>query len=153
MRYLEAYNHHNGESEWIKREMFDWITDVFEEPSIDVVKGSTSQIRAHIRSQFDSDGWSGEVKLDAAFDLTVFSMKDDLAFQVQTGNVSRAMYDLLKIQYLYSAGKIEACALAVPSSLAAQRLGSNIAGFNRVMNELVLFDRVISVPLLLISFE
>ena len=153
MKYLEAYNHHNGETEWVKRELFEWLTDIFAEPSIDVCKGSTATIRAHIRNQFDNDGWTGEVRIDPAFDLTVFSIKQDLAFQIQTGNISRAMYDLLKIQYLYSAGKIEACALAVLSASAAQRLGSNIANFTRVMNELILFDRVISVPLLLISFE
>jgi hypothetical protein len=153
MKYLEAYNHHNGETEWVKRELFEWLTDVFVAPSIDVAQGSTALIRSHIRTQFDNEGWSGEVRIDSNFDLTVFSMKDDLAFQVQTGNISRAMYDLLKIQYLYSAEKIEACALAVPSALAAQKLGSNIANFTRVMNELILFDRVISVPLLLISFE
>jgi hypothetical protein len=153
MKFLEAYNHHNGETEWVKRELFEWLTDVFAAPSIDVTKGSTSLIRSHIRNQFDNAGWSGEVRLDAAFDLTIFSMKDDLAFQVQTGNISRAMYDLLKIQYLYSVGKIEACALAIPSSVAAQRIGSNISNFNRVMNELTLFDRTITIPLLLISFE
>lgn len=153
MRYVEAYSHHNGESEWVKREQFEWLTDVFAAPSIDATKGSTAAIRAHIRNQFDSEGWSGEVKLDPNFDLTMFSIKDDLAFQIQTGNVSRALYDLLKMQYLYAAQKIEAGALAVPSSLAAQRMGSNIANFNRIMNELALFDRVISVPLLLISFE
>ena len=153
MRYVEAYNHNNGEMEWNKRELFDWLTDVFEAPSIDVTKGSTALIRSHVRKQFDDEGWSGEVKIDSSFDLTVFSMKDDLAFHIQTGNVSRAAYDLLKMQFLFSAKKIEAGAIAVPSSLAAQRLGSNIANFNRVMNELSLFNRVISVPLLLISFE
>lgn len=153
MKYLEAYNHHNGETEWVKRELFEWLTDIFVAPSIDVTQGSTALIRSHIRTQLDNEGWSGEVRIDSDFDLTVFSMKDDLAFQVQTGNISRAMYDLLKMQFLYSVGKIEACALAIPSALAAQRINSNVAGFTRVMNELALFDRIITVPLLLISFE
>lgn len=153
MKYLEAYSHHNGEAEWVKRDLFEWLTDVFAEPSLDICKGNTSNIRAHIRNQLDKEGWSGEVKIDPAFDLTIFSMKDDLAFQVQTGNVSRGVYDLIKIQYLYSAGKIEAAAMAVPSMTAAQKIGSNVVNFNRLMNELKLFDRVISIPLLLISFE
>jgi hypothetical protein len=153
MRYVEAYSHHNGEAEWQKRELFEWLTDVFVAPSISIGKGTTTLIRSHIRKQFEEHGWSGEIRLDPTFDLTVFSMKDDMAFQVQTGNVSRALYDLLKLQFLYTAEKIEAAALAVPSQLASQRIGSNIADFNRVMNELSLFNRVISVPLLLISFE
>ena len=153
MRYVEAYNHHNGESEWVKRELFDWLTDIFEAPAIDVTKGSTGSIRTHIRNQFDLEGWSGEVKIDQNYDLTMFSIKGDLAFHVQTGNVSRVAYDLLKMQYLFAADKIEAGAIAVPSSSAASKMGSNIANFNRIMNELALFDRVISMPLLLISFE
>jgi hypothetical protein len=153
MKYLEAYSHHNGEREWAKRDLFEWLTDIFVAPSLDICKGSTSLIRAHIRSQLDQEGWSGEVRIDQSYDLTVFSMKDDLAFQIQTGNVSRGAYDLMKLQYLYAANKIEAAAIAVPSSSAAQKIGSNIANFNRLMNELQLFDRVISIPLLLISFE
>ncbi|HVU95303.1 MAG TPA: hypothetical protein VHE34_08770 [Puia sp.] len=153
MRYVEAFNHHNGEAEWRKRELFDWITDVFEAPGVMVEKRSTTEIRSHIRAQLDDQGWSGEIQIDQSCDLTVFSRKDDLAFQVQTGNISRAFYDLVKLNYLYSTGKIEAAALAVPSYIAAQRIGSNIASFTRIMNELSLFSRVISIPLLLISFE
>lgn len=153
MTYKEAYSHNNGELEWTKRELFEWLTDMFEAPSLKIEKGCTTKIRDHVRTQLSHQGWSGEVKIDAGHELTIFSMKDDLAFQIQTGNISRAPYDLLKIQYLYTAKKIEAAALAVPSSLAAQRIGSNIANFNRIMTELNLFNRVISVPLLLISFE
>lgn len=153
MKYIEAYSHNNGEVEWNKRDMFEWITDLFEVPAIKIQKGSTTKVRDHIRGQLDLQGWSGEVKLSLGHELTVFSMKGDLAFQIQTGNISRAPYDLIKIQYLYASKKIAAAALAVPSTLAGQRIGSNIANFNRIMAELRLFDRVITVPLLLISFE
>jgi hypothetical protein len=153
MNLVEAYNHHNGQMEWQKRELFEWLTDVFEAPSLQIAKGSTTGIRAHIRKQFDDQGWSGEVGIDPGYDLTVFSMKNDLAFQVQTGNISRAFYDLMKLQYLFAAKKINAAALAVPSSDAAAVLGSNIASYDRIYRELQLFSRVISVPLLLISFE
>lgn len=153
MTYIEAYSHNNGEQEWNKRDLFEWLTDIFEAPAIKIEKGCTQKIREHVRQQLDLRGWSGEVKIDSSSELTIFSMKDDLAFQIQTGNISRAPYDLLKMQYLYTAKKINACALAVPSQVAAQKIGSNIANFNRIMTELNLFNRVISVPLLLISFE
>jgi hypothetical protein len=153
MRFIEAFSHHNGENEWQKRDLFEWVTDVFELPNLVIGKGTTTTIRSHIRQKFEEEGWSDEVRISADHDLSVFSMKNDLAFQVQTGNVSRAFYDLLKIQYLYSCEKIEAAALAVPTTKAAQKIGSNIAYFERIMNELNLFNRVITVPLLLISFE
>lgn len=153
MKFVEAYNHHNGQMEWQKRDQFEWLTDVFEAPSVDIVRGATTAIRAHVRKQFDDQGWSAEVGIDPNYDLTVYSMKGDLAFQIQTGNISRAFYDLLKLQYLFAAKKINAAALAVPSHEAATTLGSNLASYERLYKELQLFSRVISVPLLLISFE
>jgi len=153
MNFIEAYNHHNGQMEWQKRDLFEWLTDVFEAPGVEIIRGATSSIRGHVREQFDEQGWSGEAGIDPNHDLTIFSMKGDLAFQIQTGNISRAFYDLLKLQYLYVAKKINAAALAVPSSYAATTLGSNIASYERLCKELQLFSRVISVPLLLISFE
>ena len=80
-------------------------------------------------------------------------MKDDLAFQLQTGNMSRAPYDLLKLQYLFQSGKIEAAALALPTKEAAKEIGDNIANAERVIKELQLFDRVITVPILVVAFE
>jgi hypothetical protein len=77
----------------------------------------------------------------------------DLAFQIQTGNVSRAFYDLLKMQYLYMQKKIEAAALAVPTKDAANLIASNVAHSERVWGELQLFDRIITVPTLIIAFE
>jgi len=80
-------------------------------------------------------------------------MKDDLAFQLQTGNMSRAPYDLLKLQYLFQSQKIEAAALALPTKEAAKIIGDNIANAERVIRELQLFDRVITVPILVVAFE
>ena len=85
--------------------------------------------------------------------LTVFAMKDDLAFQLQTGNMSRAPYDLLKLEYLFRSNRIEAAALALPTKEAAGIIGDNIANADRVCRELKLFDRVITVPIVVVAFE
>ena len=93
------------------------------------------------------------VKLAESFELNVFAMHDDLAFQLQTGNMSRAPYDLLKLQYLFQSKRIEASALALPTKEASKVIGDNIANAERVIKELELFDRVISAPILVIAFE
>jgi hypothetical protein len=72
---------------------------------------------------------------------------------VQTGNAARGSTDLLKLQYLYTSERIDVAILAVPTRLAAGRLGSNRASFERVRAELTLFARVLSIPLVLIGFE
>jgi hypothetical protein len=118
-----------------------------------VEAGSTGRIRAHLRDELTNAGWSYDVRIDPGFDLTVTGIYRDMAFQIQTGNISRAMYDLWKLQYLYSQTKIAVAALAVPTRDAAALIGSNIAQVDRIWREVQLFDRIITLPLLLVSFE
>lgn len=153
MKLAFTGEHHKGDAVWADRELFDWVTDVFEAPGIDIRPKCTTVIRQHVANEFQNQGWALDVRIDQELGLTVFAVKDDLAFQLQTGNMSRAPYDLLKLQYLYTSGKIEGAALALPTKACAQKIGDNIAHFERVIKELEVFDRVITVPILLIAFE
>lgn len=153
MKFVGAYSLHNGNAEWDRRELSEWLTDLFEAPAILIEPGCTGSIRTHIRDELTKAGWACGPRIDPAFDLTVTGINRDLAFQIQTGNVSRAFYDLVKLQYLYTQKKIEAAALAVPTKAAAEVISSNVANADRVWSELQLFDRIITVPMLLVSFE
>lgn len=153
MKLAWVEEHNNASAEWMRRERSDWLTDIFELPSLKMQPGITQEIRHHVRGEFEKDGWAINVKIDPDFDLTVFALKDDLAVQLQTGNMSRAPYDLLKLQYLHTSDRIEAAALALPTKAAAIQLGSNIAHADRVWAELRLFRHIITVPILLIAFE
>jgi hypothetical protein len=153
MKFAGAYSLHNGEAEWEKRELSDWLVDLFEAPSINIGAGCTGNIRSHIANELSAKGWSHNVRIDPNYDLTVTGRYRDLAFQIQTGNISRAIYDLMKIQYLYQQGKIEAAALAVPTKAAGLLIASNVASVERVWGEVQLFDRIITFPLLIVGFE
>lgn len=153
MKLSYVYDHQNGVAEWQRRELDEWLTDVFEAPHIQLARKCTPSIRTHVAGEFERDGWALDVKLDQDLGLTVFAMKDDLAFQLQTGNMSRAPYDLLKLQYLFTSQRIQSAALAVPTRLGAAAIGDNIANADRMSNELRLFSRVISVPIMLVAFE
>lgn len=153
MKFAGAYSLHNGQAEWEKRELSDWLTDLFEAPSIAIGAGCTSKIRTHISNELSASGWSHGPRIDPNYDLTVTGMYRDLAFQIQTGNISRAIYDLMKFQYLYQQGKIEAAALAVPTRAAGLLIASNVASVERVWGEVQLFDRIITFPLLIVGFE
>jgi len=154
MKLAYTYDeHHSAGTEWERRELTDWLTDVFEAPGITISKGCTSEIREHVEMEFLNEGWALGVSLDQSHGLKVFAEKDDLAFQLQTGNMSRAPYDLLKLQYLFQAKRIEAAAIALPTKLAAKKMGDNIANAERVIRELELFDRLITVPILVVAFE
>lgn len=153
MKLAWAFNHHNADAEWVERDARDWLTDVFAAPGVKLRPGGTGDIRQHVTAEFEKEGWAINVKIDPNYDLTVFALRDDLAFHLQTGNMSRAPYDLLKLQYLFEAKRIEAAALALPTRDAAHVLGSNIANADRVSSELSLFGRIITVPILLVAFE
>tara|TARA_R110002051_G_scaffold2830_1_gene14761 strand:+ start:7678 stop:8142 length:465 start_codon:yes stop_codon:yes gene_type:complete len=145
--------HHSAGAEWSSRELKEWLTDVFEAPAIKIEPRCTSVIREHVETEFLNEGWALNVNIDQGVRLKVFSQKDDLAFQLQTGNMSRAPYDLLKLQYLFQSNRIEAAAIALPTQDAAKTIGDNIAYAERVIRELELFDRVITVPILVVAFE
>lgn len=154
MNFIEGYSHRNGNVEWEKRELDEWLTDAFNAPAVKLEAHGTAAIRGHIRSELTKEGWSEELYI--ARDLagaTIFSQRGDLAIQLQTGNISRVFYDLLKLQYLFNRNKIEAAALAVPTRSGASLLGSNIANFERLCSELELYDRIITVPILVVAFE
>ncbi|TBR36468.1 MULTISPECIES: BglII/BstYI family type II restriction endonuclease [Dyella] len=153
MKLNHIYSHNNGDTEWRKRGLYDWVTGLFDLPAIRVASRCTSDIRQHVSKEFQAQTWAIDVKIDQELNLTTFAMKDDLAFQLQTGNISRAPYDLLKLQYLHQSKKIRAAALAVPTKAAAAKIGSNIANAERISKELAVFDRVITVPILLIAFD
>lgn len=131
-------------------ELADKVVDA---PAVKVVAGSTKAVRGHVRQFLSRHGWPGEAAFHTGYDLKVFSLGERAAWQVQTGNAARAHYDLLKLQYLYTVERIEVAFLVVPTRVAAARLGSNIAAFERVQGELALYARVLSLPLVLIGFE
>ncbi|MBC6717497.1 restriction endonuclease [Aurantimonas sp. DM33-3] len=154
MKLAYTYDdHHSAGAEWERRDIKEWLTDVFEAPAIKTEPRCTPAIRDHVEAEFLDEGWALNVDLDQGHRLKVFAQKDDLAFQLQTGNMSRAPYDLLKMQYLFQSQRIEAAALALPTKEAAKLIGDNIANAERVINELQLFDRVLTVPILVIAFE
>lgn len=145
--------HHSAGHEWERRDLYEWLTDVFEAPSIPINRGCTTQIKEHVTTEFLNEGWAMEARLNQNANLRVTAMKDDVAFQLQTGNMSRAPYDLLKMQYLCTSGKIKVAAIALPTVQAAKLMGDNIANAERVIRELQLFEKVITVPVLVIAFD
>ncbi len=153
MKFNAAYSHHNGVGIWKARELYEWATDIFAAPKVAIQPRSTGEIRRHVSSELTTKGWGLNASIDAEVELSIFARKEDMAFQLQTGNISRYAYDLLKIQHLYMTREIECAILAVPTKEAANRLGSNIAQADRIWSELNVFDRIITVPIMAIAFE
>jgi hypothetical protein len=153
MKLAYTYDHHNACAEWKRRELQDWLTDVFEAPQVEMRLRCTAEIRRHVLGEFQTAGWATNVKIEQGLGLTVFALHDDLAFQLQTGHMSRAPYDLLKLQHLYQANRIQAAALALPTKECADKISSNVAHSERLCTELEVFNRIITVPILVVAFN
>src|SRR5258708_4743743 len=147
------YLSHKGAEEEIRERDEDWLFALYNTEEIQIESKGGALVREYTRRRLSENGWSGEVTISSDHDLTIFAKKGELAFQIQTGNASRAPYDLLKLQYMYAERSISAAIFALPTRAAAKVLGDNIASFDRVAGELGLFDRIITVPILLLAFE
>ncbi len=152
MKFDAVYSHRNGVEVWKSRDLYEWATDIFAAPNAKVQPRATRTIRAHVMHELETDGWAFGVSVDAEVELKVFARKGDLAFQLQTGNISRYAYDVLKMQHLYQKREIESAVLAVPNRQASRQLGSNIASAERIWGELDVFDRIVTLPIMVIAF-
>jgi hypothetical protein len=153
MRFATAFSHWNGQRLWQERNLEEWLLACIDSRETIIAPKSGPAIRAHIERQLVLGGWALEVRIEPSFQLTVNGRLQDLAFQVQTGNASRAAYDLLKLQYLFSANEIAGAALMLPMASASTIIGQNIASYERVTKELSLFKNTIRVPILVVGFE
>ncbi|MGE4396259.1 MAG: BglII/BstYI family type II restriction endonuclease [Sulfurimonas sp.] len=153
MKQGQIYYHYSNEAFFQHHFNVNWLIKLMNNPEIQIIPRITNEIRNYFREKFILDGWSNEMNLSANTDLTISAKKDKIALQVQTGNVSRTAYDLLKLQYLYLEGDITAGILIVPSKQAAKKMGSNLAHYERLQKELQLFKKIITIPIILVSFD
>jgi hypothetical protein len=117
--------------------------------------GCSTKIKAHIDKKLEADGWARPVLIHPGLgpDLNALHPKK-VVLQVQTGNIARAFYDLMKMESLHQQNRAVCGVLVVPSASAARKIGGNLANFDRVQEELhTLFFHQVSIPLLLAAFE
>lgn len=67
--------------------------------------------------------------------------------------MSRFYADLLKLQATYVKGKAKSAIYIVPTKIAARVIGDNIAQYERMTRELESFNKVITMPIVVIGFE
>lgn len=153
MRVEKIQSFHGGIEIWNKFSQIEWLENLFNTNTVTIKPGGTDEIRSHVELELAKSGWVLNAPVDVEYNLVITGRNSLLGFQIQTGNISRAMYDLLKLQTMYVNRIIEGACLAVPASRAASLIGGNLANGNRLSDELRLFSRHITVPLVLLAFE
>ena|SRR5579859_1401335 len=153
MQRSQSYSHHHAEEVLRDKGILDEVLRLPDQPNVAVVAGSSPTVKRAFRRTLVSNGWAMGPRVHDDFNLTINAIKSEIGLTVQTANIARAFYDLMKFQVMYINNRIEGAVLIVPNSAAASVFGNNIANFTRVSNEISLFRHVVTVPCLLLSFE
>ena len=153
MKHVESFSHHHGLEAVREAGLYDEIIQFLEASKIPVASKSSKMIKQHMSRGLQRTGWALSPQVAPGFELDVNAIKNRVSLTTQAGNIARAFYDLLKFQALYVGDRIDAAVLVLPTKRAGKALGSNIAHFDRVTHELTLFKHVVTVPLLVVSFE
>jgi len=149
---LVTYDHLLGKQA-IKENMLRSLVDALENAQLKIQKGCASNLRKTIERLIQLQGWSGKVKIDKSKGITITSMKESVGLCIQTGNVGRFYADILKLQTLYLNGKIEGGIYILPTKQSAQIMGDNLANYERFIEELDLYKKIITVPLFVIGID
>ncbi|MBG9773928.1 BglII/BstYI family type II restriction endonuclease [Brevibacillus laterosporus] len=150
---LITYNHHLG-NQAIKEDILQPLIDSLEATQFEIKKGCARNLRKTIERLMQLQGWSGKIKIDKTKGITIASMKDNVGFCLQTGgNVGRFYADMLKLQTLYLNGKADAGIYILPTKRAAVIMGDNLANFERFVEELDLYKKIITISIHVIGID
>ncbi|MBE0342014.1 restriction endonuclease [Paenibacillus sp. 28ISP30-2] len=151
MRIITSSHHYGDQA--IPSESIESIVNALTETLFEIKKGSATQLRKVVLGTLFNLGWSDKTKIDSNNDLTITSMKGDIGLCLQTGNVSRFYADILKLQSLYLKDKASAAIYILPTKNASLKMGSNIAYYERLAEELNLYRHIITIPIVIIGVE
>ena|SRR6266513_4838649 len=110
------------------------------------------QLRREILRQLADLGWSDPVRIHKDSKISITSIFGQTGLCLQTGNMSRFYADLIKLETLFRNKHISGAVYLIPLKGFAVKLGSNIANFERFVEELVIFEATVTVPLAIYGF-
>jgi hypothetical protein len=149
---LECY-FHNCEEHDVNSTIDVSVMETLHGLHFKIYPGCSRKLRDQIKGKLIDFGWSDEIEIEASTRISITSVNGDYGLCLQTGNMSRFYADLLKLEYLYKNGKICGAFYILPSKSAADILGSNVAHFNRLTQELNVFKDVITIPIKVIGIR
>lgn len=151
MRIL-TYSHNYGEFA-VPETVSTPVISMLKEKEFIFGLNCSKHLRKSITQSLQELGWSGEIKIDVESGITITSMNDQIGLCLQTGNMSRFYADILKLQTLYLKDKAKASMFILPTKTSATQMGSNVANFDRLVEELTIFKHTITIPILVVGIE
>ncbi len=155
MILANEYNHRGAKDRLQSMDLYTFVRSLVDAAAVMVQAGSAPIIKKHIDSRLREHGWAMPAPVRQGYNPSLNALHPDhVVLRVQTGNIARAFYDLLKMEAVFAQDRAVCGVLIVPDSGASRKMGGNLADFRRIRDELdVLYAPVISLPVLLLGFE
>ncbi|MBC1939175.1 hypothetical protein HCB16_07705 [Listeria welshimeri] len=153
MKIVKTYSHNFADLIISEKKLESELIGIFSHPDILPGKKAAPILKEKVRNSLSVNGWVINPEVSIAYNPTINAMKFGVGLMLQTGNITRAFYDLLKFQVMNENSKIECAVMVIPTSNAAKLLGSNIANFDRLTNEIQLYRNIINIPILFAGID
>ena len=114
-------------------------------------KNSSTFLKEILQYEFNKMNWYSKYKVDNRLNWYVQFYAEETAILFYFSNKARSSLDLIKIQHLFVNGKITSAVYIVLTSESAKKVASNLANFETLEKEIVVFKETITCPILLIG--
>ena len=114
-------------------------------------RNAATELREKILTILMNRGWSKPIQISDQARISITSIKGRTGLCLQTGNMARFYADFLKLEYLFKNGTIDFGVYCTLTKKSAARMGSNLANYERIVNELGLFSKIITMPIIVVG--
>jgi hypothetical protein len=143
---------HNSAASVVPKEIVAQVQESLSALGGQLTRNCASDLRKGMLARLHRQGWSNQVPIRARYRLTLTSVNNSVGLCLQTGNMARFYADLLKLEVAYINELIKSAIYILPTPSAAQVMGSNIAHYDRLVQELPLYKHIVTIPILVLGF-
>ena len=149
----QIYSSHRGEDMLTsKPQIWNDIKQSLLNSKLQFHRGESQHIKTEVSNTLTKLGWADSVRIEPT-KLTINFVKGRVGLCLQLGNVARTYADLLKLQLMHERNVIDVGVIVVPLRSESKKLGSNHAQYERLMDEVKLFENIIIAPLIVIGLS
>lgn len=113
--------------------------------------GGIVELNEIYENNFSLRAWGLNSLVSNKLNIKITARKEKVGVQIQTGNIARAYYDLLKLEAMFNLGHIVVGCLVLPDKKLANKINNNVAQFERIVNEYETLDLSLRMPLCIIG--
>lgn len=118
-----------------------------------IKRKSAKEFRSDILRTLAELGWSDRVRIDQRSNINITSVLHETGLCIQTGNMSRFYADILKLETLFRKNLIKGAIYIIPLKSWANEIGSNVANYERLIEELDIFSATVTIPIVVFGIS